>query len=127
MLKKFLPVLSLPLLLLAGCATPFTSTNLTPTVQTRTTNNLYMLEVAVSSHQQNLRWSSIHPQVAVNKEFYAMHPTQLMSNRWEVMVPIAPGVSSAKYRYIFDYQRNAFGASKGETVVSPEYTLKIAE
>lgn len=126
MLKKFLPVLSLPLLL-AGCATPFISTNLTPLQQSRATNNLYTLEVAVSSHQQTLRWSTIHPQVAVNHDFYPMRPTQLMSNRWEAVVPIPAGVNSVRYRYIFDYQCNAFGAAKANTVVSPEYTLKIVE
>ena len=127
MLKKFLPVLSLPLLLLAGCATPFISTNLTPLQQSRTTNNLYTLEVAVSSHQQTLRWSSIHPQVAVNHEFYPMRPTRLMTNRWEATVPLPAGANSAKFRYIFDFERNAFGSAKPDTMVSKEYTLKIVE
>ena len=127
MLKKFLPLLSLPLLLLAGCNTPFTSTNLTPLQQSRTANNLYTLEVAVSSHQQTLVWPTIKAQVAVGHEFYPMRPTHLMTNRWEATVPIASGTNSVHYRYIFDFQRNAFGGAKADTVVSPEYTLRIAE
>ena len=44
MMKKFLPVLFLPLLL-AGCATAFT--NLTPLQQARNPKNLYPVEVAL--------------------------------------------------------------------------------
>jgi len=52
MLKRFLPILFAPILI-TGCTSTFT--NLTPLHQTRNGNNLYPVEVAMSSRQQTLR------------------------------------------------------------------------
>src|SRR5690242_20671031 len=54
MLKRISGMLSLPLLLLAGCTSTFT--NLTPSTQTRSQDNQYKVEVAMNSRQQTLRW-----------------------------------------------------------------------
>jgi hypothetical protein len=124
MFKKFLPVLVLPLLW-AGCATQFT--NLTPQQQLRSTNNLYLVEVALTSSQQTLRWDSIQPRIMVGKDSYPMHPTMLMSNRWEGLIPVVPGASSINYRYRFDYDYNAWGKPKQGSSLSSEYTLRILE
>ncbi len=122
MTKKFLPVLFLPLLL-AGCATAFT--NLTPLQQARNANNLYPVEVAMDSSEQAIRWDSIRPQILVGPDAYPMRPTLLMTNRWEGLVPVPPGLASVKYRYRFDYEVNSFGKPKPASRVSPEYTLRI--
>lgn len=126
MLKKLLPVLFLPLLW-TGCSTPFTITNLTPLQQTRTTNNLYTVEAAVSSRQQTLRWDSIHPQIVVGSELYLMTPTMLMSNRWEGTLPVPPGTSVVHYRYKFDFKYNSWGPAGSDSALSPLYTLRITE
>ena len=125
-MKKFLPVLFLPLLL-AGCATPFVATNLTPLQQTRSTNNLYTVEVAVASRQETLRWQTIRPQIVVGSEFYKMHPTMLMTNRFEGVIPVPPGTSTVTYRYKFDFDYNAWGAGRTDSALSREYTLRIRE
>ena len=122
MLKKLLPVLILPLLL-AGCAA--TLTNLTPQRQVRNDNNLYTVEVALSTRQQTLRWDSIRPQIIVGTESYKMHPTPMMTNRWEGLVPVPADSSVAHYHYRFDYEYNAMGAAKTESVLSQDYTLQI--
>src|ERR1039458_1839098 len=96
MLKKFLSILILPLVL-AGCTAKFT--NLTPKQQIRNANGLYPVEVAFNSRQQTLQWNSIHPQIVVGTEVYPMHPTLLMSNRWEGLVPVPAGLNAIKYRY----------------------------
>ena len=96
MLKKFLPVLLLPLLL-AGCVTQLT--NLTPLQQKRSTNNLYTVEVALHTRQQTLRWESIEPQIIADQGTYQMRATPLVSNRWEGLIPVPPGVHSVEYRY----------------------------
>lgn len=124
MLKKTLPFL-LATTLLAGCATQIT--NLTPRQQTRTQNNLYPVEVAFSSQQQNIRWETVKPTVIVNGQPFEMHPTQLMTNRWEGLVPVPPGVDSVRYRYRFDFDVNGFGKRSAENAVSPDYTLKVHE
>lgn len=127
-MKRFLPVVFVPLLL-TGCAsvTRFETTNLTPLQQSRTTNNLYTVEVAVASRQETLRWSTIQPKIVVDHQTYPMHPTLLMTNRWEGSIPVPPGASAVKYRYKVDFDYNTFGQPKPDSVLSPEYTLRIAE
>jgi len=126
MLNKSLAALLLLLMfLVAGCATNFT--NLTPQQQERNANNLYPVEVALDSRQQTLRWQSIRPQIVVGTEFYPMRPTQLMSNRWEGLVPVPLGTNLVHYRYKFDYDYNAMGKPKSDSSLSPEYTLRVVE
>ena len=124
MLKR-LPLILLAPLFLAGCTSTFT--NLTPLHQTRNANNLYPVEVAMSSRQQTLRWDSIKPQIMVGTELYPMRTTTLMTNRWEGLLPVPPGTSLVHYRYKFDFDQNAMGRPKPDSALSPEYTLHIAE
>jgi len=123
-MKKFLAVLVLPFLF-AGCAA--TLTNLTPQQQTRSTNNLYTVEVAMASRQQSLRWHSIKPQIVVGSETYPMRQTPLMTNRWEGVIPVSADKKSINYHYKFDFEYNTFGTPKQDSATSPEYTLRILE
>jgi hypothetical protein len=125
MLKRFLPILFAPVLL-AGCTTT-TFTNLTPLHQTRNPQNLYPVEVAMTSRQQTLRWDTIHPQIMVGHEVYPMRPTTLMTNRWEGLVPVPAGSSLLHYRYKFDYSYNAMGKAGNDSALSQEYTLRVSE
>ena len=125
MLKKFLPLLLLPLLL-AGCATTFT--NLTPQHQVRNANHLYPVEVAFTSRQQSLRWETIKPMVKVGTEFYPMRPTLLMTNRWEALVPVPAGKNVIQYRYKLDFKYNAVGQPpQDDSALSPLYTLRVSD
>ncbi len=123
MLKKTLPFLLLPLL--AGCAAQFT--NLTPRQQSRNSNNLYPVEVAFTSKQQNLRWDSIKPQVVVAGQPFEMRPTMMMTNRWEGLVPVTSDSGVIHYHYRFDFNTAGFGTLNPDSAVSPEYTLRIKE
>jgi hypothetical protein len=123
MFKKFL-VLSLPLLL-AGCAHNFT--NLTPTRQPRTADNLYPVEVQFNSRQQTLRWHTIKPYVLVGSELLPMRPTPLMKNRWEGLVPVPAGSNKVAYRYKFEYESTTFGGFENDSSLSPKYELKVLE
>ena len=122
MLKKLLLFSCLPLLM-AGCASSFT--NLTPQHQVRNANNLYPVEVAFRCRQQTLRWDTIRPQIVVGSEFYTMRPTLLMTNRWEVLLPVAPSVNIFHFRYKFDFDFYAMGKPKSDSALSQEYTLFI--
>lgn len=124
MLKKILPLILAPLLM-GGCAARFT--NLTPRQQFRNANNLYPVEVAMSSRQQTLRWNTIQPQIVVGTEFYPMHPTPLMINRWEGLVPVPPEAANIHYRYKFDFLTSAFGPPVPDSATSQEYMLRILE
>ncbi len=124
MLKKILPLLFVPLLM-GGCAATFT--NLTPRQQVRNANNLYPVEVAMTSRQQTLRWDTIRSQIVVGTEFYPMHPTPLMNNRWEGLVTVPAGVNTLHYRYKLDFMNTAFGPPKPDSALSQEYTLRIVD
>lgn len=124
MLKRFLPVLFLPLLI-AGCTTTFT--NLTPHQQPRNTNNLYQVEVALSTRQASLLWESIKPQIIAGDESYPMRPTPLLTNRWEGLLPVSAGTSLVHYRYKFDFEDRAFGQPRPDSAMSPLYTLRILD
>jgi len=125
MLKRLLPFLSLSLLLLAGCTSVFT--NLSPQTQVRNTNNLYTVEVAMTSRQQTLRWDSIKPQILVGSEVYQMRPTLLMTNRWEGLIPVSSGTNLVHYRYKFDFQYNSIGNARPDSALSPEYSLRVLD
>lgn len=124
MLKKVLSLSVLPFLL-AGCTATFT--NLTPKQQVRNANALYPVEVAFNSRQQSLQWNSIHPQIVVGGEVYPMHPTLVISNRWEGLVPVPAGVNAVKYHYKFDFLQNEFGPPSQNSASSQNYALHILE
>ena len=124
MFKKSLPLLSLSLLL-AGCASQLT--NLTPQQQVRNADNCYPVEVAMDSRQQTIRWDSIQPKIVVGHQFYDMRPTPYMTNRFEGLIPVAPGTSVVHYRYQLDFQYNRMGKPGNESAVSREYTLRIRD
>jgi hypothetical protein len=123
-LKKLLPLLLIPVLM-AGCEA--TLTNLTPQTRVRNPDNLYMVEVALASRQQTMRWDSIKPQVVVGQDFYPMRPTKLMTNRWEALLPVPSSVNTVHYRYKFDYTYNAVGSPRTDSILSHEYTLRILD
>jgi len=123
MLKKSFMLLLLPVLL-AGCAARIT--NLTPKQQLRNADNLYPVEVSFTSQQQSLRWDSLKPQIVVGNDYYPMHPTMLMSNRWEGFVPVPAGANAVRYRYKFDFLENAFGGPPlPDSALSKEYILRV--
>ncbi|MFN3407446.1 MAG: hypothetical protein ACK45B_00490 [Limisphaerales bacterium] len=124
MMKRFLPLLLLPLIL-TGCTATFT--NLTPTRQVRNPDNLYPVEVQFNSRQQSLRWHTIRPYILVGDEALPMRPTPLMKNRWEGLVPVPPTASRVEYRYKFEYDYNDFGARKSDSALSPKFELRILD
>jgi hypothetical protein len=124
--KKFLPLL--PVLLLAGCATPGTFTRLTPNEQPRNANNLYPVEAIFDSQQQALRWDSIKAYAVVDGQPYEMRPVPIVQNRWEGFVPVPAAASSVTYRFKFDYLYNNFGtAPKPNSESSKLYTLTVLD
>lgn len=120
--KRCLPVVLLALLA-AGCATSFT--NLAPQTQGRNDANQYPVETALDSSRQDLRWDSIRARIIVGNQSYPMKLTPLMTNRWEGYIPVPPGATVIRYHYKFDFDYNAFGKPRADSVESPEYALRI--
>lgn len=112
--------------LFTGCTTT-TITNLTPSTLPRNPDNLYMLEMELTSNQQSLRRDSIKTYVTVGFDFYPMQRGQLLSNRWEALVPVAPDQNILHYRFKVDYDYNDFGKRGQGSTMSTEYRLTIKD
>jgi hypothetical protein len=111
--------------LLAGCTG--TLTNLSPNYQVRRADGLYPVAVAFDSRQGTLRWDTIKPSVLVDGNLYPMRPTPLMTNRWEALVPVAPGVKQVEYRYKLEWQYNAIPAPLKDSQLSKKQVLHILD
>jgi hypothetical protein len=120
---KLLPLLLMGVLL-AGCNG--TITNLTPRVAFRNADNLYPVEAKFDTSQQSLRWDNLKANAVVGNDFYPMRKTQLMTNRWETLIPVPPGNNVIYYRFKLDYTYNAFGKPpQSDSKLSPKYRLEI--
>ena len=124
-LKKFLPLVLLPLLL-AGCGTA-AITNLTPSRLPRKDNGQYPFNVEWASRQQALLKDSIKAYVVIGLDQYPMQRTPLLTNRWETLVPIAADKDSVIYRYKFDYEYQGFAARQSDSKLSKVYQLFILD
>ncbi|TAL00221.1 MAG: hypothetical protein EPO07_10005 [Verrucomicrobia bacterium] len=122
MWKKLFLLLLVPLMF-TGCAGTFT--NLSARQQPRNPNNLYSVGVAFHTRQKSLRWESIQPMVVVNGENYPLRKTPIVENRWEGLIPVAPGTKAADYHFVFKYQYDYFGGPRSESAMSPNYHLNI--
>ena len=85
------------------------------------------MEVQFHTRQKTLRWDHIQPYVKVGSDFYPLQRTQLMTNRWEGLVPVPAGASKVEYRYKFEYETTKFGGFENDSALSPKYELKILE
>jgi len=124
-LKKILPLVLLPLLLV-GCGTT-AIVNLTPSRLPRKDNGQYPFGVEWSSRQQSLIKDSIKAYVIIGLDQYPMQRTPLLTNRWETLVPIAGDKDSVIYRYKFDYEYQGFPARHPESKLSKVYQLFLLE
>jgi hypothetical protein len=123
--KKLLPLLFIGVLL-AGCNG--TITNLTPRVAFRNTDNLYPVEAKFDTSQQTLRWENVKATAIVGSDLYPMRNTQLMTNRWETLIPVASGNNVIYYRFKLDYTYNVFGAPpQSDSKLSRLYRLEIKD
>lgn len=115
------------LLLLVGCVTNTSVTNLTPTRAKRTPNNLYLIEYEWRSNQQSMRADSITPTVVVGTDMYPMRRIPRMKNRWEAYIPVPPSQKSVMYHIKVDYEYNDFGKRGKGSIKTEEYKLNIED
>src|SRR5215510_14878008 len=118
-LKKFVPLVLLPLLLV-GCGTT-AIVNLTPSRLPRKDNGQYPFSVEWASRQQSLIKDSIKAYVVIGLDQDPMQRTPLLTNRRETLVPIAADKDSAFYRYKFDYEYQGFPARIPDSKLSKVY------
>jgi uncharacterized protein YceK len=120
-MKKLFCLLLLPLLLV-GCAS---ITNLTPSQYPRQASGFYRVEAEWKSRQATILPDSFQPLVMVGFDTYPMRPVPVVQDRWEAFIPVPADKDFVLYRYKFDYMVNAISKPYPDSLMSPEYTLKI--
>jgi hypothetical protein len=122
-MKKILSLFLLPLLL-AGCTS---ITNLTPSQYNRDASGTYRVEAAWKSRRSTINPTSFQPVVVVGFDTYPMRPVPVVQDRWEALIPVPPDKESILYRYKFDYEVYAVSRTHADSLMSPEYSLKIRD
>ena len=56
---------------------------------------------------------------------FAMKKTQLMTNRWEALVPVDPVVNELRYRIKVNWKYNAIPVPAANSQLSGEFMLRI--
>ena len=114
----------LSLFLFVGCIHQ-KITNLTPGVLPRNTSGFYPVEIIWESNQPTVRHETVKPQVMIGTNSFAMKNTQLMTNRWEALVPIGPAANELRYRIKVNWKYNAIPVPSANSQLSEEFILRI--
>jgi hypothetical protein len=120
-MKKILCLLLLPVLL-AGCTS---ITNLTPSQYPRDRSGFYHVEAEWKSRRQAILPDSFHPLVVIGFNTYPMQAVPVVQDRWEAFIPVPADRDFVLYRYKFDFEVNAISQPRPDSLMSPEYVLKI--
>ncbi len=112
--------------LLVGCVQT-TITNLTPKGMTRNSAGFYPIEMIWESNQAALRRETVKPVVLVGTNAYPMKRTQLLTNRWETLVPIGLKAKALRYRIKVNWQFNAIPVPQADSQLSKEFLLRVED
>ncbi len=122
-MKKIFCLLLLPMLL-AGCTS---ITNLTPSQYPRDPSGFYRVEAEWKSSRQAILPDSFQPLVMIGFNTFPMRPVPVVQDRWEAYVPVPADKDFVLYRYKFDFLVNSISKPHPDSLMSPEYTLKVSE
>ncbi len=122
-MKKIFCLLLLPMLL-AGCTS---ITNLTPSQSPRDPSGFYRVEAEWKSSRQAILPDSFQPLVMIGFNTFPMRPVPVVQDRWEAYVPVPADKDFVLYRYKFDFLVNSISKPHPDSLMSPEYTLKVSE
>jgi len=114
----------LSLSLLLGCVQT-SITNLTPYHMPRNETGFYPVEMIWESNQTALRHETVKPVVMVGTNAYPMKRTQLLTNRWETLVPIGMKANELRYRIKVNWQFNAMPVPQANSQLSKEFRLQL--
>lgn len=119
---RIICLLSLSLLL--GCVQT-TITNLTTHRMPRNKTGFYPVEMIWTSNQTALRRETVKPVVLVGTNAYPMKRTQLLTNRWETLVPIGMKANELHYRIKVNWKFNAIPVPQSNSQLSKEFRLQV--
>ena len=121
-ISRIICLLSVSLFL--GCVQT-TITNLTPQRMPRSNTGFYPVEMIWQSNQTALRRETVKPVVLVGTNAYPMKRTQLLTNRWETLVPIGKQANVLRYRIKVNWQFNAIPVPQANSQLSREFLLQV--
>ncbi|MCD6050919.1 MAG: hypothetical protein K0Q55_2322 [Verrucomicrobia bacterium] len=101
--------------------------NLTSHQQPRNDAGLYLVEAEWRSNQRSIRYDTLTPKVVVGTNEYIMRQTQLLTNRWEALVPVSKDGKLMNYHYKFDFKYTTVPNKMNDSKTSPPFQLKIVE
>ena len=67
------------------------------------------------------------PKVVIGTNEFTMRQTQLLTNRWEALVPVPKDEKYLNYHYKFDFKFTTVPAKLNDSKISPPFQLKIVE
>jgi len=111
---------------LTGC-TSSSIVNLTPSQQPRNDTGLYLVEAEWQSNQRSIRYDTLAPKVVVGTNEFTMRQTQLLTNRWEALVPVPKDEKYLNYHYKFDFKYTTVPTKLNDSKISQPYQLKITQ
>jgi hypothetical protein len=109
-----------------GCSTT-TITNLTPSRLPRKESGQYQFAAEYSTRQQSLVKESMVAYVIVGNDQYPMQRTEMVPDRWETLVPIAPDQDVVTYKFRFNYDYRAIPERRSNSRESRYYQLFLLE
>jgi uncharacterized protein YceK len=123
LIKKSL-VCALLAFVFTGCTTV---TNLTATKEPRNATGLYRVETTWTTDQATIISESIRVFVVIGTQLTPMTPVPVVQNRWEAFLPVPPDQNSIRYRFKYDFDYNAMGGRRKDSILSQEFKLNVAD
>ena len=114
-------------MLLAGCGTTSTITQLSPRTQTRNSEGLYPVEIEFVTNKQALKKETIKPYLQVGENNYPMRRTPRLEHRWETLLPVPASTNQINYRVKVDFEYNGIPVARPDSALSAPYQLQIRE
>ena len=114
-------------MLLAGCGTTSTITQLSPRTQTRNSEGLYPVEIEFVTNKQALKKETIKPYLQVGENNYPMRRTPRLEHRWETLLPVPAATNQINYRVKVDFEYNSIPVPRPDSALSTPQQLHIRE
>ena len=119
-------IIFLTVLLLGGCARA-TLTNLTVGQLPRNANGFYRVEMIWENNANGVRHETVQPVVLVGTNEFPMKRTANVSNRWDILLPVAADAQGVTYRFRVDWKFDAIPVPEANSKMSKSFQLQIKD
>ena len=113
-------------LLLGGCARA-TLTNLTVGQLPRDATGFYRVEIRWENNANGVRHETVQPVVLVGTNVFPMERVALLTNDWQVLLPVPADEVGVTYRVRVDWEFNAIPVPEANSKMSKTFRLQIKD